>query len=802
MRLLLIAILLVFNSVLVGGSPSARLQENRGQDPPQNETAVQGPSPQQSPDQEPQDEEGQQQAPQEEEGVSEEPQSDEATVPPVGPPVVERSESSGGLGFRFNNVPIGTVIDTVMQELGYSYVIDPQVQGTVSIYTMEEIPKEKAFEVLQQLLQMNGHGIVEQEGLYVIVPLGQTTKVPHELIVRPETPSESQPGPTDPPSEPPSPGSAAPGPLSATQPAQQAVPASQTVVSVLSAQQEQEEQELEGVITYVIPLHHIPSSEMVTMMTPFVSNGANVINYVSANIIIITDYWSNIEQVLKLVNLLDTRYFDVNTVDLIPIRYNQALDVATDLAQVFAPGDTPAGVRIVAIERLNSILVVTRSSAVFQEVKKWVDKLDAPTAGTNVKTFVYQVENNTAMNIAEVLAQLYQDGLGLPSSPSSAQDQEGRPQQPFAQRREPGFVSPQQGGGGAFGGGGQQLGPSLAGRPMSTQSGILAVVSGNVKIIVNEFNNSLIIQATEADYQFLLQTVKQLDVLPRQVLIEAKIYSVELRDDLSFGVAAFLQERGSSVDPNDPNNTIDTGGPATTGQISPEGALSLTTRAFIGTDRELLATVNALRTKTNVEIVEAPRLLALDGMQAQINVGAEVPVTTASFGDPLRAGNANSFVNSIQFRPTGVTMLIMPRISASGIVTMDLAIEVSSATGAALTPTINRNFITTSLLVRDGQTVAIAGIISDSADVSRSRVPVLGDIPILGALFGQTNRNQRRSELIFFITPRVIRNLPTATELTLDFKRALRNAYDFIEGKESAEEELIRNRREEELRNQ
>ena len=776
MRLLLIVILLVFHSSLVGGSPATSLQGQEGasQDPTQSKPSTRELSSQQSPDQEAQDEDDPQQSQQEEEPVPEEGESDKTPVPEESPP--ERSQSSGGLGFRFNNVPIDTVIDTVMQELGYSYVIDPRVQGTVSIYTMEEIPKERVFEVLQQLLQMNGHGIVEQDGLYVIVPLGQTTKVPHELVVRPETPSESQQGPTDPPSEPPSPGSAAPGPLSATQPAQQAVPASQTVVSVLSAQQEQEEQDLEGVITYVIPLHHIPSSEMVTMMTPFVSNGANVINYVSANIVIITDYWSNIEQVLKLVDLLDTRYFDVNTVDLIPIRYNQALDVATDLGQVFAPGDTPAGVRIVAIERLNSILVVTRSSAVFQEVKKWVDKLDAPTAGTNVKTFVYQVENNTAMNIAEVLAQLYQDGLGLPSSPSSAQDQEGRPQQPFAQRREPGFVSR------------QQLGPSLAGRPMSTQSGILAVVSGNVKIIVNEFNNSLIIQATEADYQFLLLTIQQLDVLPRQVLIEVKIYSVELRDDLSFGVAAFLQERGT------------TEGPATTGQISPEGALSFTTRTFFG-DRELQATINALRTKTNVEIVEAPRLLALDGMQAQINVGAEVPVTTASFGDPLRAGNANSFVNSIQFRPTGVTMLIMPRISASGIVAMDLAIEVSSATGAALTPTINRNFITTSLLVRDGQTVALGGIISDSADVSRSRVPVLGDIPILGALFGQTNRNQRRSELIFFITPRVIRNLPTATELTLDFKRALRNAYDFIEEKEAEEDELIKNRREEELKN-
>ena len=334
-----------------------------------------------------------------------------------------------------------------------------------------------------------------------------------------------------------------------------------------------------------------------------------------------------------------------------------------------------------------------------------------------------------------------------------------------------------------------QLGPTLAGRPMSRQSGIRAVVSGNIKIIVNEFNNSLIIQGTEADYQFLLQTIKLLDVLPRQVLIEAKIYSVELRDDWSFGLTAFIQERNRSAE----------AGPATTGSIV-GGAFTLTTRTIIGASRELETTINALRTKTEVKLLEAPRILAVDGMQAQINIGAEVPVTTASFGDPVLGGSATSFVNSIQFRPTGVTLLILPRISASGVVTMDLAIEVSSATGASLTPTINRNFLTTTLIVRDNQTVAIAGIISEQMDITKSRVPILGDIPILGALFGQTNRTQRRIELVFFITPYVIRNLPTATELTLEFRRALRNSYDFIGKTEAAERELIESRREEELR--
>jgi general secretion pathway protein D len=494
----------------------------------------------------------------------------------------------------------------------------------------------------------------------------------------------------------------------------------------------------------------------------------------------ITDFRRNIEQVLKLVELLDTDYFDRTTVDLIPIRYNQATDIAADLAQIFAPSGTAAGVRIVTIERLNSLLVVTRSASVFQEVQRWVEKLDTTSTGTNIKTFVYQVENNTAGNIADILSQLYQDGLGLSSA--QGQPQEGQQVQPVPQQRAP-SVSQQ------FRGS-TTLGPTLQGRPISRQPGTLAVVGTNLKIIVNEFNNSLIIQSTEADYQFLLQTIKLLDVLPRQVLIEAKLYSVELQDDLSFGVAAFLEERGMDL------------GPATIGQISPGGALSVATRAFIGSSRQLEATINALRSRTNVELLEAPRILAIDGAEAQINIGAEVPVTTASFGDPLQAGTQTNFVNSIQFRPTGVTMLIFPRISASGVVAMDIAIEVSSATGAALTPTINTNSITTSLMVRDGQTVALAGIISDQTSFSRDRVPILGDIPILGALFGQTTRTRRRAELIFFITPHVIHNLPTATELTLDFKRSLQKAYDFIEKSDSEERDLIQKRRDQELENQ
>ncbi len=278
--------------------------------------------------------------------------------------------------------------------------------------------------------------------------------------------------------------------------------------------------------------------------------------------------------------------------------------------------------------------------------------------------------------------------------------------------------------------------------------------------------------------------MEQLDTLPRQVLIEAKIYAVTLNDELSFGVSWFLQQRGTLT------------GPATTGSVSAPagetsgGILSLTTKAIIGSDRELVATVNALRAKTDVEILDAPRVLALDGTPASINVGSEIPVTTASYGNPLQSGTTN-FINTIQFRPTGTTLLIVPRISASGIVTMDTVVEVSNATGPALTPTIDRTYAQTSFIVGDGQTVAIAGLITDSYSLGKNRVPVLGDIPILGALFGTTERSVRRRELVIFITPKVVRNLPTAAELNSGIQAALRLAYGFIKAQEEAEQLTI-----------
>ena len=428
---------------------------------------------------------------------------------------VRSGKGSGGVKLAFTDMPIDRVVNAVMTELGYSYVIDPAVSGSVSLFTMEEIPKKTLFRVLEQVLKLAGQAIVKQEGIYVVLPIGKSPRVPHKILARPpssgtsravptpvqekqdareEEPETAPPGQESPESDPSegavtavSPGSAAPTPGAALPgetvtpaaarpsqegeaPAEEPSAASESTPgpTVLTPGESEEALRLEdeeGIITYVIPLHYLPSEDMIEIVKPFVSEGATVVNLVSVNILLITDYRRNIQQALNLIRLLDTEYFSINTVDLITVRHNHAVDVAADLSAVFSPNEKGGGVRIVAIERLNSILVVTHAPSVLQEVKTWVAKLDTPSTNTNLKTYVYEVENNTAAYIADVLGQLYYQGMGLPTGGTDPTDPQTGGQMQRTPTQDPGFLRQQRGyggygggyggyGGGGYGGGG------------------------------------------------------------------------------------------------------------------------------------------------------------------------------------------------------------------------------------------------------------------------------------------------------------------------------------------------------------
>jgi general secretion pathway protein D len=453
------------------------------------------------------------------------------------------------------------------------------------------------------------------------------------------------------------------------------------------------------------------------------------------------------------------------------------------------------------LDRLNALFVLASSKRALEEVKVWIKRLDSATA-KNIQTYVYVVENSTASNIASMLSALY-GGEGTSGGPAgggasgNARTQgtqgtfgsgtnlgtSGTGSTPFTSQssnQSSQFGGFNSGGSSGYGGGsafgtGRQLGPQLnPNRTVTSQvlrGGQFTGLQDTVRLVVDDINNSLIVQATSVDYAYLLDTIKKMDVLPRQALIDAKVFEVDLENDSSYGLNSVLQAKGTAT------STL------TTGSIS-SGTLAAQTYLPIGDAREFLATLNALSTKTKVRILEAPSVLALDGQMAQIMVGSQIPYPSTSF-TPSVGGTTTG----VEYRDTGISLQVIPRISASGSVTLDLVDEVSSpgadvTIGSQTAPTFTVTSVSTTLTVKDGETVAIAGLIRDGDSLSRSGVPFLSQIPLLGSLFGQTTKNAHRNELIIMITPHVIRTPEHMQQMTQELRDTLHNARKWEDQKE------------------
>jgi general secretion pathway protein D len=296
------------------------------------------------------------------------------------------------------------------------------------------------------------------------------------------------------------------------------------------------------------------------------------------------------------------------------------------------------------------------------------------------------------------------------------------------------------------------------------------------RVVPNPMDNSLLIQATPQEYEGILKLLRELDVSPRQVLIEAKIYEVSLTGAFRSGVSAALQQRGAG------------GSTAASRQLlgaASGGGLDLTVGTLVGQSRQLLAMVSAQETTGRSRVISAPSLIATDSIAASINVGVEVPTLTATATTGLQQGGSSIFANSVSNRNSGVTLSFVARVNPSGIVTLVINQEVSApqppATNAAIqSPSFSKRTVQTQVTVNDGDTIAIGGIINEDDTMSSSGIPVLHRVPGLGALFGNRAYDKNRTELIVFITPRVIYDTNQITEATDELKSGLRRLRKII----------------------
>jgi general secretion pathway protein D len=649
---------------------------------------------------------------------------------------------SAGIGFRLENADLLQFISLVASQLKLNYVVDPAVKGTVTISTAGDLKREDLLPILEDVLKMNNATAIQTGNFYRIVPLSAAPKNP--LAVSIET--SGAPLPPD-----------------------------------------------DRMIMQIVPLKFVFASDMAKILTPFLSEGGSVAVHESGNILILADDSLNVKRLMEILADFDSASFADERVRLIPVHNNVASGLAPELEAIFSAyalsDKTP--LRFVPLDRINGILVAAADPSAFDAVQKWVEKLDQPAAPSGIQTFVYKVQNSEAAYLVRLLYAIRHGGAASVSAqPSNVTPGLSgfQPAGSGAGTGAGGFGTSGFGTGGpatgGFGGGpqSQEVAPtrnrSLGGAEAGALEGGAAaegVPESGPHVVADGASNSIVIRGTAQEYADIVKTLQQLDVLPRQVLIEARVYEVDLTGNYSFGVEYELQRQSSPstfpIAPPPTNQPI--------GSFTSTNNLSGSVGAVIGT-RELLAFLNASENRSRIRMLSAPTVLATDSTDAHIQVGESVPVFTSQGTLAGAIVNSSSLqVNTITNVDTGVILTVNPRITSSGLVSLTINQEISSAQPPASTgpdsPSFLKRTVATHAVVADGETIALGGLIQYSYTTTTNRIPLLGDIPWLGALFGSTSYQKLETELIVLLTPRIISTLPSASAATGELRDKLKD---------------------------
>jgi general secretion pathway protein D len=560
-------------------------------------------------------------------------------------PVIKKDEVS----FNFDDADVFSVIQTVFGDvLRVNYIVDPNVKGRVTFRSVAPVAKENVLPLMEVILRLNNIAIVEEGGLYRIIPMGDIPKEPAPVGIG----------------------------------------------------RESEKVKITGkALLQVVPVKYIPSSELVRLLTPFLSKNAAIVDVPKTNYIILVDTDANVKRLLQLVEIFDSE----------------------QLKQV-----TP-------------------------------------------QVFVYPVQNSKAKDVANMLQQIFLGGR--PTTQAQARPTTA-PRTPTPAQSTPAQPTP-------------VPQPQISMGPEGGE----ALVSEVTRIIPDEVTNSVIILATPEDYKIIAETIKKIDIVPRQVVIEALIARVDLTDKLNFGIQWTIQnelkitglkpfERDINV--SRPLKLDTTIGPSTIGPLKLDTTIASPTFTFTAFDAagQVKLLLQALATEGKAKILASPHILVSDNREARIQVGSQVPIATQTTATPLgviTAGQPTSTITStVQYKDIGIILKVKPQVNESGLVSLEISQEVSSLgenvsiAGQAFA-SINKTEATTNLVAQDGETIIIGGLIREDATKTRSGIPFLSKIPILGYLFGSTIDESIRNELIILLTPHVMRNLQEAGDVTSDY---------------------------------
>ena len=615
---------------------------------------------------------------------------------------------------NFEDLDIRQIVQYILGDyLKEFFTIHPQTTGKATIRTSKPVSRQDLIPILEMLLRQNNQVMVKEEGMYKIMPAA--------LGIR---------------------GSVTPSLGGVAKP----LPA--------------------GYSVQIIQLKYVGVADMSRILLPYQIDPTSVQQDPVRNLLILSGTQRELRHLLDIVDLFDVDFLAGYSIGL----YQLSTDVKAldgDLNRIFGAGAaSPLSgiVKYIPIERLNALLVVTTQPRYLEEAKKWIERLDkgGGVAG-GLRFNVYPVQHGKAEKLAQLLNEVYGNKQGS-TAPTLAPGQ--RPAQ-IATTPVPGS-------------------PVAAQTPLQSAIQSLASFAGSgvsiskeAKIVADNENNALLILASPSDFETIQTALRQLDVARRQVSVEVLVAEVTLNDELKFGIEWFINAR---------NNTVGAlrnpaGGTGILPNIlptTPSLGAAMDPRSLIPTSPglqlinvlggDIRATLQALGTDGRATVLSAPRVMVLDNEKATINVGDQISVDTGASSGVTTGGTV---VTTRQYISTGVILSVTPRINAGGRVTLDVNQEVSTPAPTGANPTIATRKAQTVVTVSSGETMVLAGLISDSNIVGSSGLPLLSKIPLIGGLFGAQSLTKRRTELVLLITPTVVTNPDDARTVTDEIRKKM-----------------------------
>ena len=635
---------------------------------------------------------------------------------------------------NFVNADIEGVVKAVGEITGKNFLLDPRVKGTVNIVSARPIARALVYDVLLSALRLQGFAAIEERGFVQIVP---------------ESEAKLHQSPTF-------------GP------------------------QDKPRYAGDQILTQVFTVKYESAVQLVPILRPLIAANNTITAYPGNNSLVITDYASNLQRIEKIINAIDQPSGSDGMV--IALKHASALDVAQTVNRLFGEGppaqgaDTTQRMTIVADPRSNSLLARSDNPSRLARLRTLVGMLDTPTsAGGNMH--VIFLKNAEAVKVAETLRSVYQGGSaqGPRTNQLSAVTLGSSLPAPAASASMPG---------GAPGPAASQQ-PAAYGPPFSSQIQTGASSSGIIQ--ADAATNSIIITAPDAIYNDLRAVVEKLDSRRAQVYVEALVAEISANRAAEFGIQwQNLSGAGATgVAPSRSFGGTNFGGagqnilgiaqnPASAGPGLNIGVIKgvVSIPGINGQILNLGVLVRALEQDNNANILSTPTLLTLDNEEARIVIGQNVPFITGQYALSGAATTPTPF-QTIERRDVGLTLRIKPQISAGGSVRLQIYQEVSSVqdtTNAAGVIT-NKRAVESVVLVDDGQIVVIGGLIQDSVNDGVEKVPVLGDIPLIGSLFQYKTRSRTKTNLMVFLRPTVLRDSDSANPVSHE-------RYDYIRGEQ------------------